>query len=183
MRNKVGFVLLTTTLLMVAAGMALAQRDQQTRILVVEGHNGHAEVIHKEGRTYVDLQSLTEITNGSLSFKGSQIVLSLPASNMSRPPVAETPAEPTHRPADASGLSQDFMRAGIEEFATLREWASTMAYAIQNNYHITEDWAANYREQAANKLRLASAAAATEGDRNALQLLSNEFRCRGRMEQ
>jgi hypothetical protein len=67
------------------------------------------------------------------------------------------------------------MRAGIEEIATMREWASTMAYAIQNNYQITDDWAAKYREQAANNLRLASAAASTEGDRNALQLLTNEF--------
>jgi hypothetical protein len=67
------------------------------------------------------------------------------------------------------------MRAGIEEFATMREWASTMANAVQNGYQITDEWAANYREQAANNLRLASAAATTEGDRKALQLLTNEF--------
>jgi hypothetical protein len=179
MRNKIGFVLLTTTLLMFTTRMALTQRDQQPRVLVVEGHTGHAEVIEKDGRAYVDLQALTEIASGSLSFKGSRIVLSLPPSHASRSPVVETPAEPTHRPADDSGLSQDFMRAGIEEFATLREWASTMAYAIQNSYPITEDWAANYREQAANKLRLASGAAVTEGDRNALQLLTHEFHAVG----
>jgi hypothetical protein len=175
MRNNFDSILRMALLLMFTTGIASAQRDQQPRILVVQGHSGHAEVIQKDGRAYVDLQSLTEIANGSLSFKGSRIVLSLPASNMGGSAAVETPAEPTHHPADDSGLSQDFMRAGIEEFATLREWASTMAYAIQNNYQITEDWAANYREQAANKLRLASAAAVTEGDRKALQLLNNEF--------
>lgn len=67
------------------------------------------------------------------------------------------------------------MRAGIEEFATMREWASTLAYAIQNGQPVTENWVANYREQAARDLRLAAAAASTEADRKALQLLTNEF--------
>ena len=57
----------------------------------------------------------------------------------------------------------------------MREWASTLTYAIENGYHITDEWAANYREQAAHDLRLASAAASTEADGNALQLLTHEF--------
>ena len=67
------------------------------------------------------------------------------------------------------------MRAGIEEIATMREWASAMAYAIENGYLITEEWAANYRERAAHDLGLTSAAASTDADRNALQLLTHEF--------
>ena len=50
-----------------------------------------------------------------------------------------------------------------------------MAYAIQNNYQITEDWASGYREQAASNLRLASSAASTDGDHSALRLLTTEF--------
>jgi len=57
----------------------------------------------------------------------------------------------------------------------MREWASTLEYAIQNGYPITEHWAANSREQAAHDLRLAAAAVSNESDRNALQLLTNEF--------
>lgn len=57
----------------------------------------------------------------------------------------------------------------------MREWASTLAYAIQNGYPITEVWAAQSREQAAHDLSLAAAAASNESDRNALQLLTNEF--------
>jgi hypothetical protein len=67
------------------------------------------------------------------------------------------------------------MRAAIEEIAAMREWASTLEYAIENGYQITDKWAANYREQAAHDLGLASAAAITGGDRNAAQLLTNEF--------
>lgn len=57
----------------------------------------------------------------------------------------------------------------------MREWASPLASAIQNGYPITEQWVTQYREQAANGLRLASAAASTDDDRKALQLLRNEF--------
>ena len=154
--------------------MTLAQRDQRPWVLVVDGHSGQAEVIQKDGRAYVDLQSLAEIANGSLSFNGNRIILSIRARD-TPPPTSEAPTDLTHSPADDSALSREFMRAGIEEIATMRGWASTMAYAIQNNYQVTEEWAAKYREQAASDLRLASSAASTDGDRNALQLLTNEF--------
>lgn len=174
MRVKFRYLLLPTSLLLSLPCVTLAQGGLQPRVLVIDGHAGQAAVIQKDGRAYVDLESLAEITNASLSFKANKIVLSIRAPE-SNPPTAESSGEPTHSPANDSGLSQNFMRAGIEEIATMREWASTMAYAIQNNYQVTDDWAAKYREQAANSLRLASAAASTEGDRNALQLLTNEF--------
>jgi len=174
MRHKCRHFRLMTLWLLSVACVTLAQQNQRPRVLVIDGRAGQAEVIEKGGRTFVDLQSLTEMANGSLSFKANRIILSLPASNTSQP-TAEPAEEPTHRPADHSELSRDFIRAGIEEIATMREWASTLAYAIQNNYQVTDDWAANYREQAANNLRLASTASSTEADRNALQLLTNEF--------
>jgi len=67
------------------------------------------------------------------------------------------------------------MRAGIEEIATMREWASTLAYAMENGYPLTDESVASHREQSARDLRLASAAASTDSDRNALQLLTHEF--------
>ncbi len=174
MRSNFQDFLLTTLSFLLLPSVTLVQRDQQLRVLVIDGLPGHADVIQKDGRAYVDLQSLAEITNGSLTFKENRIILSIRGTDMGRP-AAEAPADPVHSPANDTGLSQDFMRAGIEEFATMREWASTMAYAVQNGYQITEEWAANYREKAANSLRLASAAASTEADRQALQLLTNEF--------
>jgi hypothetical protein len=151
-----------------------AMAQHQSRTLVVDGRPGQATVAEIGGRVYVDVAGLAEITHGSLSFKADRIVLSLPPSSMPPPP-AEPPAEPADSPVHGSGLSREFMRAGIEEIATMREWASTLAYAIENGYHIADEWAANYREQAAHDLRLASAAASTEADRNALQLLTHEF--------
>jgi len=153
---------------------ALAQHDHQRRILVVDGRPGQAIVAEIGGRAYVDIAGLAEITHGSLSFQADRIVLSLPRSSIDSPP-PEPPSEPASSLVHGLGLSKDFTRAGIEEIATMREWASTLAYAIQNGYHITDEWAANYREQAAHDLRLASRVASTEADRNALQLLTNEF--------
>jgi hypothetical protein len=141
---------------------------------MVSGQSGQADIVEVGGRAYVDVEELAQITHGSLSFSANRIILSLPTS-IASPPAAEPAAEPTHSSAINPGLSRDFMRAGIEEFATMREWASTLANAIQNGYPVTEEWAANYREQAAHNLRLASAAASTEDDRKALQLLTNEF--------
>src|ERR1700686_5384154 len=108
---------------------ALAQDDQRSRIFVIDGQAGQAAVIEKNGRAYVDVEALTEITHGSLSFKANRIVLTLPTSNLN-PSMADPPAEPGNSPI--AGLSRDFTRAGIEEVATMREWANTLAYAIQN---------------------------------------------------
>lgn len=67
------------------------------------------------------------------------------------------------------------MIAGIETIAQMREWAGTMANAIQHGYGVTDSWAADYRGKAADSLRQASASTSTDGDRNALQLLTAEF--------
>ena len=166
------------SLLLVLSAQSLVGQARPSQVLIIEGRPGQAEVIQKDGSAYVNLHSLVEITNASLSVKNGQIVLRFPpisagsASQSSEPSTAEPPSHDSENPA---GLSKEFMRAGIEEIATMREWASTLANAIQNNYHVTEDWVANYREQAANDLRLASAAASTEADHRAMQLLTNQF--------
>jgi len=166
--------ILMTGLIALAPLTAQSQGGQQNRVVVVEGKTGQAAVIQKDGRTYVDLEALTQITKGSLSFDGNRIILNLPGSNLGTPSSEPPPAAP-HAPQAASGLSREFMRAGIEEFATMREWASTLAYAIQNGYQVTEEWVANYREQAARNLSVAASAASTSDDHNALQLLTHEF--------
>lgn len=170
MRQALRNAPLMLLLLLFESGITPAQGAPQSRTLLINGQSGQAAVVQLDGRSYVDLEALAQITNGSLQFKANQIVLTLPLSAVN-PHVAEPPASPV----DDSGLSRDFMKAGIEEIALMREWASPLAYAIQNGYSVTEQWVAGYREQAANGLRLASVAASTEADHNALQLLKNEF--------
>jgi hypothetical protein len=173
MRDNLWSTSIALVVLLFVSGITWAQVQGQTRTLVINGQSGQTEVVEIDGRVYVDLAALAQISNGSLHFEARRIILNLPMPSVS---TTEAPATvPPPSPVDDAGLSRDFMRAGIEELATMREWASTLAYAIKNGYQVTEDWAANYREQAAHNLRLASAAAVTDGDRNALQLLTNEF--------
>lgn len=170
MRNSFCSTLLPLPVLLLASGIAWAQAQPQTWSLVINGQAGQAQVVEINGRAYVDLAMLAQIANGSMQFKEKGIILTLPSPHQDSAPIAAPPNS-----SDDSALSRDFMRAGIEGFATMREWASTMAYTIQNGYHVTDSWAADHREEAANKLKLASAAAVTGGDRNALQLLTHEF--------
>jgi hypothetical protein len=174
MQKKLRDTLLKSALLFLLSSITLAQREKPGRILVIDGQPGQTAVVEIGGRAYIDVEGLTQITHGSLSFNVNRIVLRLPTP-IASPSGTEAAAAPPHSPASDPGLSREFMRAGIEEFATMREWASTLATAIQHGYQVTESWAADYREQAARNLSLASTAASTESDRNALQLLTNEF--------
>lgn len=148
----------------------LAQVEQGTRNITVNGHNGTAATVTVNGRTYVELESLARVGKGSLSFHNDQISL---AFSLSGGDSTESPPPP--EPASQSALSQKFMVAGIETIAQMREWATTLGYAIQQGYGVNEKWVADYREQAAHSLRLATAAASTNSDQEALQLLNNEF--------
>ncbi len=165
-------VLVFTALL---SGPTFAQKQQQ-RNFVVNGQNGKAEVIDQNGRLFVDVSALASIGKGSVSFSGPSIVLTLPAaaSAMAGANVVEPPAA-TVPPANHSALSREFMMAGIEELARLREWTTTLASAIRGGYGVTDDWVNGYRDQASQSLQIAEAAASTEGDRNAAQLLRHAF--------
>src|SRR5262252_3453794 len=156
-------------LLFLLSGVTLAQMNPQRTSVVVNGQSGEAAVVHINDRTYIDIENLARIANGSLGFHGQQIVLNLPGSIASAPP---TTPEPDH-PAPTTGLSQSFRVAGIETIAELREWGTTMAYAIQNGYGVTATWANDYRQKAAASLAQASADASTDADRSTLQLLTN----------
>lgn len=151
---------------LIASAAGFAQAEHQSATLVVNGRSGKAAIRQENGHTYVDLAALAQIGDGSVSFTADRILLTFPASA----PAVEAP-----KPPDETTLSRDFMKAGFEEIALLREWGAAVGYAIQNGYPVQQQWAANYREQAANGLRLASVAASTNGDKSAQQLLSNEF--------
>src|ERR1700746_2861944 len=125
MRDKLWNMLLIFWLPFLLQGIFLAQHEQQGRNLTINGHEGQAKVVEIGGRAYVDVEGLTQIIHGSLTFNANRIILRLPESVS--PSAPDTAAEPSHSPASDSGLSRDFMRAGIEEIATMREWASTLA--------------------------------------------------------
>jgi hypothetical protein len=173
MRIRHWFVWSLAALVVVVSGIALAQDANQKRTLIVNGQSVSVPVILVNGRSYVDLEALTRAANGSLSFSGNQIALTLPGSSA----VATATPAPAAVPAPAAnpGFSPAFLRAGIEQMATVREWHTALAAAIQNGTPVAANWLAPYRNQAATNLRLASVAIQTNSDRKAFQLLTNEF--------
>lgn len=157
-------------LLLIVPVLALSQAAQETRILVVNGQIGQVTVVQVNGRSYVDLEALAQVANGSVGFNGNKITLTLPGAQ-STPPTAAPSASPSANP----GLSKGFLKAGIEAMSLVREWHSALANAIQNGFPLAESWLSGYRNQAAAALRLASVAASTDSDQSASQLLNNEF--------
>ena len=142
----------------------------QNRTVVLTGHPGELAVMEAGGRYYVDVEELARVANGSIQFKGNQIVLTLSTPTLNTPAINSQAS-----PSTASGFSKDFLRAAIEEMSVIREWRSTLINAIRQGHPVTEDWVASFRGQAQENLRLVSVAASTDADRNALRLLNNEF--------
>ena len=69
--------------------LTLTLRAQQTNLLVITGQQGQATVIQVQGRNYVEVDGLARVIKGSISFNGSQIVLTLPGSATSAPGQAQ----------------------------------------------------------------------------------------------
>jgi len=160
-------VIFGAVLLMVAMAMAQSQREREA--LSVQGYQGQASVIRYQGRVFVDVQALAQITNGSLSFEKNRIILTLPRADGSS----------SSDDAHTSGFSRPFAKAAIEAMASLREWGGMLQVIVQNGYPVGKAMAGNtiraYQGRAADSVALASAAASTDDDHRGLELLRNEF--------
>jgi hypothetical protein len=178
MRIRQSFAWLLGAFLLVVSGIAVAQDANQDRTLIVNGQSANVPVIQVNGRSYVDLEALARAANGSLSFSGNMIALTLPGppanANTTSPNTTSASASAA-APASNPGFSQAFLQAGIEQMSTVREWHAALAAAIQNGTPVAANWLLPYRNQAATNLRLASVAIQTNSDRQAFQLLTNEF--------
>lgn len=161
-------ILLATVV--VLPGLALPQVAQQNLTLVVNGRPGGAPVVKMNGRSYVELDDLARAGGGTLGFRGNQVILTMPA----LAPSTVAPAPAASAPAN-QGFSKEFLRAGIEEIAAIREWRSVLTNAVQRGYPVTDEWLSGYRTQASKNLTLSSVAASTDSDRDALRLLTSEF--------
>jgi hypothetical protein len=143
-----------------------AQTPQKATTLTIAGHPGEAQILHLNGKSYVDIEALARLTQGSLSFNANQTTLTLPPSD------AEAQAAAPHAKA---GFSTAFVQAGIEEMSMIREWRIAIVNAVLNNNSISVDWISAQHRQAEKYLALTSAAASTDDDHSANPLLSAEF--------
>ena len=157
-------IVLTVPLMSPANANAQASKSGPT--FTIAGHAGETQLLQLNGKSYIDLETLARLTQGTLSFKANRTILTLPPSDATAQ--AATP------PAKA-GFSRAFTEAGIEEMGVIREWRIAIVNAVQNNAPVSEDWVSSQHRLAEKNLALASAAASTDDDRSAYPLLSAEF--------
>jgi hypothetical protein len=170
MRRKPSGTTLLLAALVIVSALALCRAAQAPQTLIVNGQPTQITVVQMNGHSYVDLEALARAANGSLSFNGNQISLTLPGSGDSPAPGPAPASSPSN-----SEFSKSFLRAGIEQMTMIREWRTALANAVQNGFPIADDWLSSYRSQATTALRLSFVAINTDSDRNAYRLLNTEF--------
>lgn len=142
-----------------------AQSAPHPQTLIVNGQAGKTTVVQVNGRSFVDVEALAQIANGTVAFKDNQITLTVPVSASSGASGQQSPP----------GFSKEFLTAAIESIAAVREWRTGIATAIENSISVTDSWVSAFQRQANDSLRQASVAAITGTDRATLQLLTNEY--------
>jgi hypothetical protein len=166
MKKLIAFLAILLTALLMLPATGDAQSPQKSTIFAIAGHAGEAQIIQINGKSYVEIESLARLTQGTLSFKANRTTLTLPTA------ISEAPAAAPHPKAR---LSTAFIQAGIEEMSLIGEWRTAIVNAVQNNNPIPEDFISAHHRQADKNLALASAAVSTDDDRSALPLLTAEY--------
>jgi hypothetical protein len=150
------------------AGVLLAQQMPDKK-LVVNGKTTAGAVRQIDGHSYVDIETLAQATNGMVTFEPNRIVLTIPGSNSPGPNPDATTPQTTQR------LSKDFASAANFAVADMKEWKGALATMVTFGLAAGGGWAQEYHNRVEMSVTQASVAATTESDRNALQLLNNEF--------
>jgi hypothetical protein len=151
-----GFILLL-------AGIVFAQSVPDKK-LIVNGKTTGAAVLQVDGHSYVDIETLAQITNGSVTVEANRIVLTIPNSTSDATPAQSTP-----------GLSRDFASAAITTVAEMREWKGVLETMVTYGLAVSGAWAQAYHDRVETSLAQANVAASTNSDRDALRLLNNQF--------
>lgn len=153
-------------LVLALSGMIFAQ-GTSTKTLVVNGKTAGVGVRQINGRLYVDLETLAQLTNGVFTVEPRRVVLTIPPSD-SGAVATDDSAQNSQR------LSRDFSSTAISALAAMREWRVAVRAMILYGLAVSETWVQAYHQQTLDAFRQAGVAASTDADRNALQLLSSE---------
>jgi hypothetical protein len=170
-RSAISYLLLFGSILLFA-GILLAQQSAPDRALIVNGKDA-GTVVQMGGHAYVDVETIAQFTNGSVTLEPTRIVLNFPAPGTSAaPPPPEPPAAP---PLPPSGLSRNFASLAIAELAEMREWRGAVGTILTYGIPATGTWPQDYHDHVQTNLAQVGLAVSTDADQQAMQLLENEF--------
>jgi hypothetical protein len=164
-RGNFKYLVLTGILSLAFASLLWAQRGPDKK-LEVNGRTMDSPVIQIGGRSYVDVETLAQVTNGVVAVQPDKVVLTIPPNG----PRASQPSSP---PPDA--LSREFAREAIGLLAEMREWRGAIGTTRSYNVPFAGTWPQDYHDRIEADLQRVSVAAMTPGDQQSLQLLGNEF--------
>jgi hypothetical protein len=171
MRNRSGisyFLLFGSVLLF--AGILLAQ-NAPDRALIVNGKSA-GMVVQVGGHAYVDVETVAQFTNGSVTLEASRVVLTFPESGTTAAPSTGLAPLP---PAPPPGLSRNFASLAIAELAEMREWRGALGAILTYGVPVVGSWPQDYHDRVETNLSQVGLAASTAADQDAMQLLQNEF--------
>ncbi len=172
-RNALLYVFLST-LIFVFAGILFAQ-TKPNRALIVNGKQ-QGSVVQMNGHAYIDVETVAQLMNGSVTLEPNRVVLSFPepqpAEAQASPPEPEQPSQP---PAPSGSLTRNFASMAIAELAEMREWRGAVGTILTYGVPVVGTWPQDYQNRVQYNLDQVSIAASTPGDGDAMQLLQNEF--------
>jgi hypothetical protein len=172
-RNHTIRSFLSLAIVPIFAGILFAQSTGD-KTLVVNGKTATSPVRLIDGRSYVDLETLAEVTNGVFTVEANRVLLTIPTAPATDRTVANPAPAVVAAQQNQQVITRDFAAAAISELAEMREYRGTIRAMITYGLAVSEAWAQQYQEQVLVGLRQAEVAATTDADRNALQLLHNE---------
>ena len=156
------FLSLLSLGLILSVSETVAQ-DTPARTLIVNGKRVEAGVVLVEGRSYVDIEGLAKGLGGSVTFEADQIALTIPG-----PP-------PSSAPETAEGMSKEFQKIAVFTLAEMREWRGAIGTVVTSGMPVVGTWSQDYHDRIEADLTQTTLAASSEPDRQALQLLHQEF--------
>jgi hypothetical protein len=190
--------------LVLAIPGSLFAQGTPNKTLVVNGKTVEAAVRQIDGHSYVDVETIAQLTNGTFIVDPHQVVLNIPVAKSSTA-AASTPATPatkstaaaatvvesatpaaaasapvaavapaTVAPAEPPGISRGFAAQAIGALADMREWRGATSAMITHGLALGDAWAESYHVRVQEGLHQAQLAALTDSDRSALQLLQSE---------
>ncbi len=164
--------LLAAGLILLSASVTVAQENagETTKTLVVNGKTSETGLIQVNGRSYVDIETLAQMSNGSVTVEANRIVLTIPAPNASSVATTTRSVAPPR-----AGISRDFASAAVSALADMREWRGAISMMISYGLVVSSSWSSDYHDRVESDLSQAALAATTDSDQNALPLLRNEF--------
>src|ERR1700693_5552720 len=171
MRNRSGIsYFISLGFILLFAGLLFAQ-DVPDRALIVNGKSA-GMVVQMGGHAYVDVETVAQFMNGSVTLEANRVVLTFPESRTAAAPSAGLAPLP---PAPPPGLSRNFASLAIAELAEMREWRGAVGAILSYGVPVVGSWPQDYHDHVEANLRQVGVAASTAADQDAMQLLENEF--------